>query len=190
MELEPEKGRPRFPSTPARGPGVLWSSKGKTLFIQRFRTSPFHHSSTFRKYLRNDPRFHGGSRTIRHPGEDEEHAAEGWPRRWDRRVQERSDKLRSLLGKEFGLQDRGHQPSWRRQLTLESGRLFPRALPPVLYRDASILANMAALEVRLPKSVTMLYANFMPGNGFPTTAVAIYAMYMSEPEKLKHGGAS
>ena len=48
----------------------------------------------------------------------------------------------------------------------ESGRLFPNGFTPSTYRDA-ILTNMTALKRAFPKSVTMQYANFMPGEWLP-----------------------
>jgi hypothetical protein len=48
----------------------------------------------------------------------------------------------------------------------ESGRLFPKGFTPAAYRDA-IVTNMMALKRAFPKSVTMQYANFMPGEWLP-----------------------
>src|SRR5262249_29703469 len=48
----------------------------------------------------------------------------------------------------------------------ESGRLFPKGFTPAIYREA-ILTNMLALKRAFPKSVTLQYANFMPGEWLP-----------------------
>jgi len=42
---------------------------------------------------------------------------------------------------------------------------------PIKYRDA-ILSNMSALKKAFPKSVTMIYANFMPGEWLPDPLLA------------------
>jgi hypothetical protein len=48
-----------------------------------------------------------------------------------------------------------------------SGRFFPKGFSYPIYRDA-IIANMKALKRAFPKSVTMEYGNFMPGEWRPT----------------------
>jgi len=49
--------------------------------------------------------------------------------------------------------------------TLDSG--LPRAYTPEIYRDA-IITNMKTLKRAFPKSIAMVYANFMPGEWRPT----------------------
>jgi hypothetical protein len=48
----------------------------------------------------------------------------------------------------------------------ESGRLFPKGFTPEAYRDA-IMTNLAVLKRAFPNSVTLQYANFMPGEWLP-----------------------
>src|SRR5206468_1448563 len=48
----------------------------------------------------------------------------------------------------------------------ESGKLFPKGFTPEVYRDA-VITNMMALKRAFPKSVTLQYANFMPGEWLP-----------------------
>ena len=47
-----------------------------------------------------------------------------------------------------------------------SGRLYPKGFTPKGYLDA-VIANMKALKRAFPRSVTMQYANFMPGEWLP-----------------------
>jgi len=92
---------------------------------------------------------------------------EGWvARRWDPAVQERFRQLLLALGKEFdgkveGINLRGDRGGIWRERKVVSKRLHPAA-----YRDA-VITNMIALKRAFAKSVTMQYANFMPGEWLP-----------------------
>ena len=70
----------------------------------------------------------------------------------------------------------------------ESGRLFPNGFTPPLYRDA-ILTNMAALKRAFPKSVTLQYANFMPGEWLPDNDKGYLRSVYQRAKQLKVGVA-
>src|SRR6266404_6907409 len=144
-------------------------SKGKKLFIQLQDASFDPGIVNVPPYLLNDPRFNGGAdKQYDIKNDEEEHAVpEGWvARRWDPAVQERFQKLLSALGKEFDGKVEGINFAETSVSFGESGRLFPKGFTPTTYRDA-ILTNMTALKRAFPKSVTMQYANFMPGEWLP-----------------------
>jgi hypothetical protein len=48
----------------------------------------------------------------------------------------------------------------------DSGRMYPAGFSPDAYREG-ILANMTALKRAFPRSVAMIYGNFMPGEWLP-----------------------
>ena len=68
----------------------------------------------------------------------------------------------------------------------ESGRLFPKGFAPALYRDA-IVTNMAALKRAFPQSVTMQYANFMPGEWLPDSDKGYLRSVYQRARELKVG---
>jgi hypothetical protein len=166
-ELEPEKDAYDFSAI--RKDLAFLNSKGKYLFVQLQDVTFSPSLINVPKYLRDDPRFHGGAdKQYTITRDDEKHAvAEGWvARRWDKAVQERFQRLLAALGKEFdGKVAAINLPETAVDFG-ESGRLFPSGFTPAVYRDA-ILTNMATLKRAFPKSVTMLYANFMPGEWLP-----------------------
>jgi hypothetical protein len=66
----------------------------------------------------------------------------------------------------------------------ESGKLYPKGFTPDVYRDA-VIANMAALKKAFPKSVTMQYANFMPGDDWESKErVHLRAVYEGAKELI------
>lgn len=166
-ELEPEPDAYDFHAL--RDDLSFLTAKGKRLFVQ-FQDVTF--SPEYKGvplYLLRDPRFHGGAdKQYAIVGDDEAHAVvEGWAaRRWDAAVQERLHKLFFALGKEFDGKIEGINLA---ETAIEfgvSGKLFPKCFTPAIYRDA-LLTNMAALKRAFPQSVTMQYANFMPGEWLP-----------------------
>ena len=121
------------------------------------------------KYLLRDSRFHGGAdKQYEIPGDDEARATPaGWvARRWDKAIQARLHKLFVALGKAFDGKIEGVNLAESAVEFGTSGRLFPKGFTPAGYRDA-ILENMAALKRAFSHSVTMIYANFMPGEWLP-----------------------
>jgi hypothetical protein len=148
---------------------IFLRTRKKRLFLQLQDTSFAPSLLCVPQYLKDDPRYHGGAdKQYAINGDDERNAVpEGWvARRWDPAVQERFYKLLSALGKEFDGQIEGINLPETSVDFGESGRLFPKGFTPVVYRDA-ILANMAVLKRAFPRSVTMQYANFMPGEWLP-----------------------
>ncbi len=145
------------------------NSHGKKLFIQLQDVSFDPSIINVPRYLLNDAQYNGGAdKQYTIPDDDETRAVpEGWvARRWDPAVQERFHKLLSALGKEFDGKIEGINLAETAVSFGESGRLFPKGFTPAVYRDA-IIANMKALKSAFPKSVTMQYANFMPGEWHP-----------------------
>jgi hypothetical protein len=149
---------------------LAWlDSKGKKLFIQLQDASFAPTIVNVPRYLLREPRYHGGvDKQYDIPDGDEARAVPaGWvARRWDKAVQERFHKLLAALGRQFDGKIEGIVLAETAVDFGESGRLFPSGFSPPTYRDA-ILTNMTALKRSFPKSVTMQYANFMPGEWLP-----------------------
>ena len=163
-QLEPDKDHYDFSAV--REDLTFLTSKGKKLFIQIQDVTFSESRINVPKYLLSDPQYNGGAdRQYRNITDgDEQHAVvEGWmARRWDPAVQERFHKLLAALGKEFDGRIRGINLAETSMEVGVSGLLFPRGFSFKIYRDA-IITNMKALKRAFPKSVTVQYANFMPG---------------------------
>jgi len=139
---------------------------GKKLWIQFQDVTFSPKRNAAPKYLLNDPQFNGGAdKQWRIPDDDESRAThEGWMvRRYDPAVQERMHKLFAALGKEFDGHVEGINLSETSAVFGQSGKLFPQGYTREIYRDA-IIANLKALKRAFPKSIAMVYANFMPGH--------------------------
>src|SRR5438067_1241927 len=166
-ELEPEKDAYDFSAI--RQDLAFLTSKGKRLFIQ-LQDSSFDNSLVnVPRYLLQENQYNGGAdKQYNIEGDDEAHAvAGGWvARRWDVAVQERFHKLLFALGKEFDGRVEGINLPETSVTFGESGRLFPKGFTFESYRDA-VITNMKVLKRAFPKSVTMQYANFMPGEWLP-----------------------
>jgi hypothetical protein len=135
----------------------LWIQIQDVAFNDRWKMVP--------EYLLKEDAYHGGVvRQYKFPGEDESRAVPlGWlARRWDPAVQERYHKLLMALGKEFDGRVVGINLEETSADFGDSGKLYPQGFTTELYRDA-IIANMKALKRAFPKSIAMVYANFMPG---------------------------
>ena len=166
-ELEREKGGYDFSAI--QHDLVFLNSKGKKLFIQLQEASFDPSIILVPRYLVDDPRYHGGAdKQYSIKDDDEERAVPaGWvARRWDPAVQERFHKLLLALGGEFDGKIEGINLAETAVDFGESGRLFPKGFTPATYRDA-VITNMMILKRAFPKSVTMQYANFMPGEWLP-----------------------
>jgi hypothetical protein len=112
---------------------------------------------------------------------------EGWvARRWDPAVQVRFHKLLMALGKEFDGKVEGINLPETALDFGESGRLFPKGFTPATYRDA-VITNMIALKRSFPKSVTMRYANFMPGEWLPGNDRSYLRSVYQRAKELKVG---
>jgi hypothetical protein len=145
------------------------TARGKRLFLQLQDVTFDPNRINLPRYLLNDPRYHGGAdKQYSIPDDDETRAVpEGWvARRWDPAVRERFHELLAALGKELDGKIQGINLAETAVEFGESGRLFPKGFTPATYRDA-VIANMRALKKAFPTSVTMQYANFMPGEWLP-----------------------
>ena len=152
----------------------LLKAHGKKLWIQlqdvTFTPKRIH----VPRYLLEDPQYNGGAdKQYQIKGDDESQAVhEGWmARRYDPAVQERLHKLFVALGKEFDGRIEGINLAETSAGYGWTGKYFPKGYTREIYRDA-IIANMRALKRAFPKSVAMIYANFMPGG--PTALKAVY----------------
>ena len=167
-QFEPQKDKYDF--SLIRDDLAFLSKKGKKLFIQLQDVTFSKSRINVPLYLLNDSKYNGGAdKQFQIKDGDEEHATvEGWvSRRWDPAVQERFHKLLSALGKEFDGRIEGINFAETSISVGETGRLFPKGFSFEIYRDA-IRTNMKALKGAFPKSVTLQYANFMPGEWQPT----------------------
>jgi hypothetical protein len=165
------------------------TSKGKKLFLQLQDASFDPTVVNVPRYLRNDHRYNGGvERQYSIKDDDEEYAVpEGWvARRWDPAVQERFHKLLSALGREFDGKIEGINLAETAVEFGESGRLFPKGFTPALYRDA-VITNMIAMKRAFPKSITMQYANFMPGEWLPGEDLGYLRTVYERAKDLKVG---
>ncbi len=145
------------------------NDKGKKLFIQIQDVSFDTSIINIPQYLLTDNKYNGGMNRQYFYKENEEKDAtpEGWvARRWDPAVQERFHKLLFTLGKELDGKIEGINFAETAVSFGESGILFPKGFTFEIYRDA-IIANMKVLKKAFPKSVTIQYANFMPGEWLP-----------------------
>lgn len=167
-QLEPRKDEYDF--SLVREDLAFLTSKGKKLFIQLQDVTFSEARINVPRYLLSDPLYNGGAnKQYKMKGDNEEQATVvGWvARRWDPAVQERFHKLLLALGKEFDGRIEGINLAETAVGFGQSGRLFPKGFSFEIYREA-IVTNMKALKRAFPKSVTMQYANFMPGEWRPT----------------------
>jgi hypothetical protein len=165
------------------------SSKGKRLFVQLQDVTFDPTRINIPRYLLNDPRYNGGvAKQYSIPEDDEGRAVpEGWvARRWDAAVQKRFHQLLSALGKQFDGRIEGINLAETAVDFGESGRLYPQGFSPATYRDA-VLTNMSVLKRSFPKSVTMQYANFMPGEWLPDNDHGYLRSVYEQAMKLKVG---
>jgi hypothetical protein len=155
-ELEPEKGRYDFSIIEA-DLGYL-ASRGRTLFIQlqdatfnpRFNAVP--------AYLLADE-YDGGAILQRGDNDDD-----GWTaKRWNKTVRERFAALLQALGERFDGRVEG--------INLQETAIgVTSALDPSFTPEGYVTAiqeNLLALKKAFPRSTTMQYANFMPGEWLP-----------------------
>ena len=166
-QLDP--GRDEYDFSLIREDLAFLSSKGKKLFVQIQDVSFSEKWIHVPRYLLKDPQFGGGAdkqytyKYVDHRETDVK--VLGWmARRWDENVRERFRKLLVELGKEFDGKIEGVNLAETAFDIGNSGALFPKGFTFENYRDG-IIANMKALKEAFPKSVVLVYANFMPGDG-------------------------
>lgn len=151
------------------------TSKGKKLFIQiqdvTFDTA---FAKPIPDYLITDTEYHGGVNIQYLTNEkDEIIAASGYvARRWDKAVAERFEKLLSALSNRFDGQIEGINLPETSVEFGNTGKLFPEGFTPDIYRNA-IIDYMMMLKKSFPRSATIQYANFMPGE-FPRRASKVH----------------
>jgi len=158
-ELEPQKDQYDFGDI--EHDLAYLQAKGKRLFIQLQDSSFDVKILPFPRYLLQDPAYHGGAdKQIN----ETDNAPDGsMSRRWDKSVQERYQRLLLALGREFDGRIEGiNLPETAIDLGVDQ-RLWPKGFTPEIYCQA-IVANLVALKRAFPKSVTLEYANFMPGD--------------------------
>lgn len=165
------------------------NSKGKKLFIQVQDASFDPNIILVPRYLVSDAQYHGGADKQYSIQDDDEGRAEaaGWvARRWDPAVQERFHRLLLALGREFDGKVEGINLAETSVDFGESGRLFPKGFTPATYCDA-VVTNMMALKRAFPKSVTMQYANFMPGEWLPDNDRSYLRSVYQHAKEIKVG---
>lgn len=162
-ELEPSPGSYDFAAI-RQDLGIL-AAHGKALFLQLQDVTFSPDFKNVPRYLLNDPAFHGGvGRQFETKGG--KRVTAGWmARRWDPAVRDRFQKLLNALGAEFDGKIEGINLA-ETAFDVEETDELPEGFSFANYRDG-ILANMAALKAAFPKSKTMQYANFMPGEFLP-----------------------
>jgi hypothetical protein len=186
---ELERGKDNYDFSAIEHDLTFLNSKGKKLFIQLQDASFDPAIVNVPRYLLSEPRYNGGAdKQYSIKDDDEEHARpEGWvARRWDAAVQERFHKLLGTLGRKFDGKVEGINLAETSVSFGETGRLFPKSFTPATYRDA-ILMNMMALKRAFPKSVTMQYANFMPGEWLPGNDRSYLRSVYQRAKELKVG---
>jgi hypothetical protein len=165
-ELEPIKNQYDFKAI--RKDLAFLDSKKKKLFIQLQDVSFGAERVNVPQYLRSDEYDDGVAPQYRIVGGDEEHAAiGGWvAKRWNPNVQNRFHQLLQALGKEFDGRIAGINLPETAVDFGETGRLSPKDFTAERYTEC-IIENMKVLKTAFPKSVSMQYANFMPGEWLP-----------------------
>ena len=147
---------------------ALLKKFGKKLFIQLQDVSFSMKWNHAPKYLLVDTIYHGGTnKQYQFNNNDEtEYTEAGWvTRRWDPAVQQRLHKLYAALGKQFDGIIEGINTE-ETSIDFGKGPLHPAGFSFQRYKDAMI-ENIASLKKAFPKSVVIVYANFMPGGYLP-----------------------
>ncbi|WP_237360402.1 hypothetical protein [Vibrio marisflavi] len=156
-ELEPQKGHYDF--SKIRDDLSYLQAHGKTLFIQL-------QDATFSPKYKAVPRYllsseyDGGVM----PQYTDDNKLEGWvAKRWNEKVHERFALLLQALGKAFDGKVEGIN---LQETAIGVSHKTDKSFTDKKYVKA-IEANMLALKTSFPKSATMQYANFMPGEWLP-----------------------
>lgn len=138
-------------------------SHGKRLFVQLQDTTFDPVAVAVPKYLRTDPRYHGGV-TFQF---DDNGQPEGLVlMRWETAVRGRLQALLRALGQAFDGKIEGISLQETSIGVTENGPHATEGFTYSTYRDA-IVDTMKALKGAFPRSVAMQYANFMPGEWLP-----------------------
>ena len=166
-----EQGKDNYDFSIVREDLAFLNEHGKKLWIQIQDVMFSPQWKPVPEYLLRNPEYQGGvNRQYQYKPGDEAHAVVvggGVARRWDPVVRDRYQKLIIALGKEFDGRVAGINTEETAVDFGETGQLFPPGFTPELYRDA-IIDNMKVLKRAFPKSIVIVYANFMPGEWRPT----------------------
>ena len=185
-----EQGKDNYEFSMIREDLAFMEAHGKKLWIQIQDVMFSPQWKPVPEYLLRDPQYHGGvDRQYEYKSDDEASAVAvggGVARRWDPAVRERFQKLLLALGKEFDGRIAGINCEETSADFGESGRLFPPGFTPDIYRDA-IIENMKVLKRAFPKSVTLVYANFMPGEWRPVNDRGYLRAIYQAARELKVG---
>lgn len=186
-----EQGKDGYDFSIIREDLTFLSSKGKKLFVQIQDVSFSEKWIHVPRYLLRDPQYGGGAdkqytyKFVDHRETDVK--VEGWmARRWDENVRARFKKLLVELGKEFDGKIEGINLAETAYTIGDTGALFPKDFTFEKYRDG-IIANMQALREAFPKSVVLVYANFMPGEWLPSEDKGYLRAVYEAARKLKVG---
>ena len=166
-ELELKRNEYRFESI-EEDLGFL-TSHGKKLFIQLQDVSFDTTIVNVPDYLLKEPAYHGGvdPQYVFESDDEAKYKREGWvARRWDSLVALRIYELLRALGKKFDGKIAGINLPETSVEFGDKGPLHPKGFTFENYRDA-IKARMKVLKESFPTSVTIQYANFMPGEFLP-----------------------
>lgn len=164
-----ERGKGGYDFKMIREDLAFLTAQGKKLFIQLQDVTFDSAYIAVPAYLLKDTSYHGGiAAQYSFAGENEEQPYNaGWgSRRWDKAVAERFHALIEALGKAFDGKIEGINLQETAAEYGSSGKFFPEGFTPEYYRDA-IKENMLTLRKAFPHSVTIQYANFMPGEWRP-----------------------
>jgi hypothetical protein len=168
-ELEPRKNEYHF-ETIQEDLDFL-QAHGKALFVQLQDVSFDSTAILVPRYLRDDPQYNGGAdpQYVFEDTSETKYKIDGWvARRWDPRVAARFHELLRALGKRFDGRIEGINLPETAVDFGDKARLRPKGFTPQGYRDA-IKETMKVLKESFSVSVTIIYANFMPGEWLPGT---------------------
>jgi hypothetical protein len=158
-EFEPEKDKYDF--SVLRNDLEYLEKYGKTIFIELQDVSFNPKRKVIPDYLFTDE-YNGGATLQYH----DDGKPEGWvAKRWNKKVRERFALLMQALGKEFDGKIAG--------INLQETSIGVSTKTDSSFTEQSYVEglkeNMLAMKKAFPKSTTMLYANFMPGEWLPMT---------------------
>ncbi len=157
-DLEPKKGQYDFSTIQADYDYL--KAHGKRLFIQLQDTTFYPQNKAVPRYLETKA-FDNG---VICQQEENSTKCEGWvAKRWNKKVQQRFALLLNALGKQFDGKIEGIN---LQETAIGVSNKRDASFTPKGYTQA-IKTNMLALKKAFPTSVTMQYANFMPGEWLP-----------------------
>jgi hypothetical protein len=164
-ELEPSKGEYHF--GPIESDLNFLAQHGKRLFIQLQDVSFDAARINVPSYVISGKEYGGGVALQFDTDTSGRQTTGGWvSRRWDPAVRRRLICLIDTLGKIFDGRIEGINLPETSVTFGNDPQRFPDGFTPEGYRDA-IISLMKALKKAFPKSVAMIYANFMPGEWLP-----------------------